>query len=211
MTYIKNAYLIILLCLVFYSYAYAEDDIRYVTDELEITLHRSMSLSSEIIAQLKSGTPVRVLKINRDEGYVMVAAKEGEKEWVGWTLESYLLNEPTAREQYQNLKREYEKLKADFDAQVQQRTAKLSSELKQAKNAAKRPLELQEENQKLKKILAQERAEVESIKQENREFKSIYKDRVWLITGAVISIGSLILGLIITKIPWQRRKSWGEI
>lgn len=221
MSFIKNTYLFILLCLVMSTYVYAEDnnqednnqedEIRYVTDELEITLHRSMSLSSEIIAQLKSGTPVRILKTNRDEGYVMIATKGEAEEKVGWMLESYLLNEPAGREQYQNLKKEYDKLKADFDTQVQQQTASLSTELKRIKNAAKRPLELQQENQRLKKILGQERAEVESIKQENREFKSIYKDRIWLITGAIIAIGSLIIGLILTKIPWQRRKSWGEI
>ncbi len=220
MTNLKNVSLRILLCLVICSYVYAEteteenvkaDDIRYITDDLEITLHRSMSLSSEIIAQLKSGTPVRILKENRDEGYVMVAAKDEEGERVGWMLESYLLNEPAGREQYNNLKKEYDKLREDFDAQVQQRTASLSAELKKIKNAAKRPLELQQENQRLKKVLELERAEVKNIKQENSEFKSIYKDRLWLITGAVIAIGSLIFGLILTRIPWQRRKSWGEI
>jgi len=220
MAHAKNAYLLVLLCIALYSYACAEDeaqeqqqeqDLRYVTDELEITLHRSMSLSSEIIAQLKSGTPVRILKTNREEGYAMVAAKDGEQERVGWMLESYLLTEPAGREQYLNLKKDYDKLKADFDVKVQQRTASLSTQLKQIKQAAKRPLELQQENQRLKKILEQERAEVVNIKQENSEFKSIYKDRVWLITGAVIAIGSLIIGLILTKIPWQRRKSWGEI
>lgn len=186
----------------------AAEDLRYVTDELEITLHQSMSLSSEIVAQLKSGTPVRILKTNRDEGYVMVATND---EKVGWMLESYLIAEPVGREKYQSLKIEYEKLKADFDAQLQERTNKLSTELSQVKNAAKRPLELQQENQKLKKTLEHERAQVEVIKKENLEFKSIYKDRQWFAVGAITAIGSLILGLVITKIPWRRRKSWGEL
>ena len=85
-----------------------------------------MSLSSEIVAQLKSGTPVRVLKTNRDEGYVMVATKD---EKVGWMLESYLVNEPAGRQKYESLKVEYDKLKAEFDLQVNQRTTKLSTEL----------------------------------------------------------------------------------
>jgi SH3 domain protein len=184
------------------------DDIRYVTDELDITLHRNMSLNSEIIAQLKSGTPVRILKTNSDEGYVMVTTKD---EKVGWMLESFLINEPAGRQKYQSLKLEYDKLKADFDAQVKQRTASLSAELVQIKKTAKRPLELQQENQQLKKTLEEERAQVAEIKKENREFKSIHKDRQWYITGALTAIGSLALGLIITRIPWRRRKSWGEL
>lgn len=186
---------------------YAED-LRYVTDELEITIHSRMSLSSEIVAQLKSGTPVRVLKTNRDEGYVMVATQD---EKVGWMLESFLLSEPAGRQQYEALKLEYDKLKSDFDAQVQQRTKALASELKNVKNISKRPLELQKENQKLLKTLEDERAQVEEIKKENREFKSIHKDRQWFVMGAITAIGSLVLGLIITRVPWRRRKSWGEL
>jgi len=186
----------------------AEEGVRYVTDELEITLHRSMSLSSEIVAQLKSGTPVEVLETNRDEGYVRVATQD---EIVGWMLESFLMAEPAGREQYQLLKIEFEKLKANFNAQLNERTSKLSSELAQVKSAAKRPLELQQENQKLKQTLEEERAQVEEIKLENSQFKSIHKDRQWFATGAITAIGSMVLGLIITRIPWRRRKSWGEL
>lgn len=201
-------YLIFLYFLVVVCTNALAEDLRYVTDELEITLHRSMSLSSEIIAELKSGTLVNVLKTNRDEGYVMVATEDKK---VGWMLESYLINEPAGREKYQLLKKEYDSLKAEFDSQVKERTSKLSAELSQVKNAAKRPLELQQENKKLKKILEEERAQVEEIKRENHEFKSIHKDRTWFVTGALTAIGSLILGLVLTRVPWRRRKSWGEL
>ena len=203
----KNAAKLALMLVTYSASIYAED-VRYVTDELEITMHRKMSLNSEIVAQLKSGTPVRVLKTNRDEGYVMVATKD---EKVGWMLESFLINEPAGRQQYESLKIEYDKLKAEFDLQVKERTSKLSKELTQVKNAAKRPLELQQENQKLKNTLEQERAQVEEIKKENQQFKSIHKDRQWFAVGAITAIGSLVLGLIITRVPWRRRKSWGEL
>ena len=203
----KNAAKLALMLATYSTSVYAED-VRYVTDELEITMHRKMSLNSEIVAQLKSGTPVRVLKTNRDEGYVMVATKD---EKVGWMLESFLINEPAGRQQYESLKIEYDKLKAEFDLKVKERTSKLSKELTQVKNAAKRPLELQQENQKLKNTLEQERAQVEEIKKENQQFKSIHKDRQWFAVGAITAIGSLVLGLIITRVPWRRRKSWGEL
>lgn len=207
MTHCKKVAALILPIFLYASSILAED-LRYVTDELEITIHRSMSLNSEIVAQLKSGTPVRILKTNRDEGYVMVSTKDKK---VGWMLEGYLLNEPAGRQQFESLKIEYDKLKSDFDAKVQKRTARLSNELKQVKNVSKRPLELQQENQELIKTLEEERAQVAEIKKENREFKSIHKDRQWFLVGALTAIGSLVLGLIITRMPWRRRKSWGEL
>lgn len=198
-----------LLIFIFLSTAiFAQDDVRYVTDEFEITLHRKMNLNSDVVAELKSGTPVKVLRANRDEGFVMVATGN---EKVGWMLESYLLDEPVGRQKYEALKKEYDKLKTEFDAQLQKRTLQLSTELNQVKKISKRPLELEKENQQLKDLLQIERDRIDAIKQENRAFKSIHKDRQWLVTGAVIAIGSLVLGLIITKIPWRRRKSWGEL
>jgi len=205
----RKRYLIICaLLLIAYSPGSIAEDIRYVTDELEVTIHRSMSLSSDIVAQLKSGTAVKVLRSKSDEGYVMVATSD---EKVGWMLESFLLNEPAAREQYQALKIEHEKLKKDFDLKLQEKTAALSSELSKVKSISKRPLELQKENQRLKNTLQEERAQVEMIKLENKQFKSIHKDRQWFVAGAITAIGSLLLGLIITRIPWRKRKGWGEL
>jgi len=207
MSHKSNSILYVLWLIIFTSSASAED-IRYVTDELEVTIHRSMSLSSDIVTQLKSGTPVKVIKSKSDEGYVMVATGD---EKVGWMLESYLLTEPSAREQYQVLKVEYEKLKSDFDKQLEEKTATLSSELSKVKSISKRPLELQKENQYLKNTIEEERAQVEVIRQENKQFKSIHKDRQWFVAGALTAIGSLLLGLIITRIPWRKRKGWGEL
>jgi len=204
----RNTIIISLILLTYSNAIISAEDLRYVTDELEITMHRNMNLNSEIVAQLKSGTPVKVLKTNRDEGYVMVSTQNGK---AGWMLESFLISEPAGRQQYETLKKEYDVLKANFDAQVKERTAQLSTDLTQIKNAAKRPLELQKENKKLKKTLEDERAQVEDIQRENREFKSIHKDRQWFVTGALTAICSLVLGLVLTKMPWRRRKSWGEL
>jgi len=204
----KYAVTIALMLFTYSSVSASAEEMRYVTDELEITIHRSMSLSSKIVAHLKSGTPVKILKTNRDEGYVMVSTQD---EKVGWMLESYLINEPAGRQQYETLKKEYDALKTNFDIQLKKRTAQLSTELSRVKNSAKRPLELQKENQKLKKTLEEERAQVEQIKLENREFKSIHKDRQWFVTGAITAISGLVLGLVLTRVPWRRRKRWGEL
>lgn len=204
---IKDAILTFLMFAILVGNIQAEE-IRYVTDQFEITLQKSKDPNSPVIARIKSGAPVEVQQAAGVDGYAKISTFDNK---VGWVLESLLMTEPGGRDQYLATKKEYEKLKSEFDLQVQQRTEKLSKELNQLKGIAKIPLQLQEENQRLKNTIEQERARFEDIKEENRDFKSIHKDRRWLITGAVISIGSLVLGLIITKIPWRRRKSWGEI
>ena len=204
---IKHALMgFLLLC--FIVIAIHAQEIRYITDQFEITLHAGKDPNSQVVARLKSGAPVEIVQVAGADGYVKVSTFDNK---VGWVLDSLLMEQPGGRDQHFAIKREHDNLKAEFDKQVKQRTAKLSTELEQLKKLSKRPLQLQEENQKLKKMLEEERTQTEQIKKENQEFKSIHKDRDWLITGAIISIGSLILGLIITKIPWKRRKSWGEV
>ena len=180
----------------------------YVTDQFEITLHTSKDPNSKVITRLKSGVPVRILQEAGSDGYAKVSTSDNK---VGWVLESFLMNQPSGRDKYNAIKKEYDKLKDEFDQQLKQRTSYLSKELERTKKVAKKPLQVQTENERLKKTLEQERKEVEVIKKENQEFKSIYKDRLWFITGAVIAIGSLVLGLVITRIPWRKRKSWGEV
>lgn len=184
------------------------EEIRYLTDQFEIALQKSKDPNSPVITQIKSGAPVEILQAAGADGYAKVSTFNNK---VGWILDSFLMQQPGGRDQYLAINKEYQKLKKEVDTQVRERTESLSSELEQLKSIAKRPLQLREENLRLKNILEEERASVEIIKQENREFKSIHKDRRWFIAGAITAIGSLLLGLIITKIPWQKRKSWGEL
>lgn len=184
------------------------EDIRYISDQFEITLHQNKNPNSKVLARLTSGATVEILQIAGVDGYAKVKTIDNK---TGWVLESFLMPEPSGRDQYLAIKKEYEKLKKNFDTQVRERTQKLSSELAQLRKISKRPQQLHEENQRLKKMLDLERKKFEEIAAENRAFKSIHKDRAWLVTGSLIAIGSLVLGLIITKIPWRRRKSWGEV
>jgi len=185
-----------------------DNETRYVTDQFEITLHTSKDPNSKVITRLKSGASVVILQEAGSDGYAKVSTLDNQ---TGWILQSFLMAQPSGRDQYREIKEKYDKLKAEFNTQVNKRTAKLSKELEQTKRVAKKPLLVQEENEQLKKTLEQERKEVEVMKKENQVFKSIYKDRIWFLTGAVVAIGSLVLGLIITRIPWRRRKRWGEV
>ena len=207
MDQIKNAFQCFLISAFLLCSAHAQE-IRYITDQFEITLHVAKDPNSQIVARIQSGTPVEILQAAGADGYTKVTTFDNK---AGWLLDSLLMDQPGGRDQHFAIKKEYDKLKAEFDIQVLQRTKKLSTELEQIKDVSKRPLQIQEENQKLKKMLEDERAKFELVNKENQEFKSIHQDRKWLMTGAMISIGSLILGLIITKIPWRKRKSWGEV
>ncbi len=200
--------ILILLLFLFSSLISSAETVRYVTDQFQITLHRSKNLNSEIVTQLDSGTAVKVLQIDAVNGFAKVSTPDQK---IGWVLESFLMEQPGGRERYAALKYDYDKLKADFDLEVKKRTEELSTELEKIKRISKRPVELQKENERLQTILREERAQFEATLEENRAFKSIHKDRRWFITGAITALGSLVLGLILTRIPWRKRKSWGEL
>ena len=52
---------------------------------------------------------------------------------------------------------------------------------------------------------------VRELAEESEILKSPYKDRQWFVTGAFVVAGSMILGIILTRIPWQRKKRWNEL
>jgi len=46
---------------------------------------------------------------------------------------------------------------------------------------------------------------------ESEVLKSPLKDRQWFVGGALVVIASMIFGIILTRIPWQRKKKWNQL
>ena len=65
--------------------AFAED--RWVTDEFEVMMRSGKSTKQSIVRQLKSGTRVEVLSIDKEAGYTQVKVASGAE---GWVLSRYL-------------------------------------------------------------------------------------------------------------------------
>jgi SH3 domain protein len=179
---------------------------RYVTDQFEIMMRTGQGNQFGIVRQLKSGTEVTVIEQNAD--YTQVRLSSGAE---GWVLTRYLMDQPSGRDQVAALQLKYDQLKANFDQQVEQETQNLQKEIARLENLAKKPLELQQENAALKKQLEQQKENYLALAEESEILKSPYKDRQWFVTGAFVVAGSMIFGIILTRIPWQRKKRWNEL
>ena len=93
---------------------------------------------------------------------------------------------------------------------VQGQNRKLLEELESLRRKAARPIEISRRNTVLQKQLDEEREKIRQLGNENQLLKEETK-RNWFLTGAVVTLGSLFLGLIIPRIPWRKRRSWDEL
>ena len=198
---------------------------RYVTDQMKIEVRSGKSTQHKILRFLPSGTPVTVLEETED-GYTHVVTPQGTD---GWMLTRHLMGTPSARDRLAQLESRYEEvgsesanlrqelddlgaIKADLEernGKLQDQNLVLQQELDKLRRTAARPLELSKQNKVIQQQLNDERKTIQELRNENELLKSQTK-RKWFITGAGVTLGSLFLGLIIPRIPWRRRRSWGE-
>ena len=179
---------------------------KYVTDEFEIMLRTGQSSRHEILRQLKSGTPLTVLE--QGDNYARVRLRSGTE---GWVLKRYLVDQPSGRDRLAALQQKYDELQQQFEQKVEQEKVKLHEEIARLEKIAKKPLELQRENENLKARLEEEKRSYLNLQEESEILKSPYKDRQWFITGALVVLGSMFVGIILTRIPWQKRKRWNQL
>ena len=198
---------LLLTCLLFSATLQSVDaQTRYVTDEFEIMLRTGESGRHEILRQLRSGTPVTVVEPGAN--YTKVRLSSGTE---GYVLSRYLTNQPAARDRIATYQKKYDELKAEFDQKVEQEKVSLNNEISRLKRIAKKPLELQKENAELKAKLEEEKSAYLALQAESEVLKSPHKDRQWFITGALVVVSSMILGILLTRISWQKRKKWNQL
>tara|TARA_Y100001935_G_C17296944_1_gene506684 strand:- start:113 stop:787 length:675 start_codon:yes stop_codon:yes gene_type:complete len=200
----------------------------YVTDEISITARSGESSEYRIIGMLKSGTKVKVIEKNKETGYTKVVLPNGKE---GFILSRQLLKTPVARDQLSELKAEILKLTEKpslLEKEIQILTKK-NKELKRSyedlkKNSKKQEEELMfikrstknitkisiERNQ-LKKQTAELLVEVEELKQKIYELEN-QSDQKWFAIGGAVVVLGVIIGLILPKLRFRRRKdSWGSL
>ncbi len=205
----------------------AAKTVRYVSDELKIPLRSGASNQHRIIKFLTSGTAVTVLETSDDDKFTQVELSNGK---TGWVQTDDLMNIPSGRarlvaannklakykQENSNLKKNIAELKAEIrqlknekSALLNERT-NLSNSLDDLKITAANPLALSKKNKQLKKELEKVRAHESMLEKDNQQLRSNVAQE-WFIIGGGVAIGSLILGLIITRINWRRkRNSWGD-
>ena len=202
-------------------------DSRYVIDELTITVRSGRTNSHQIVKLLKSGAKIDVLSELEENGKQYAFIQAGNT--TGWVLSQYLSKTPIARDRiaaikakaeknalkYASMKEQLKKLKAENKSLLEHRNKlnniaqNLDQELSKLKRVSARPLALQQSNEKLRMELATKTSEAKLLSEENADLKN-RDQRDWFLTGTAVTLGSILFGIILTRIRWRRRSSWGS-
>jgi SH3 domain protein len=201
-------------------------DTRYVIDELTITVRSGPSNQHQIVKLISSGARLDVIEEVESNGKQYAHIRIGEKE--GWVLSQYLTSTPIARdrlkaaqsktEKYREENARLKKQLAELQQarsgvekqrdQLKQSVQNMDQQLEKLKRISARPLEIEKNNEQLRDELAQRNNEVKLLSEENAGLKS-RDQREWFMAGAGVVLLSILFGILLTRIRWQRRSSWG--
>ncbi len=196
----------------------------WVSDEFEITLRSGPSTSNAIQLMVGSGMQLEVLERDADSGYSRVQTPGGTE---GWVLTRYLMNERSAREQLQTLTRELTNaqssgssmgtqlaaIKSEYDtanrriAALENEKTTLETELAEIRRTAANVLGINQQNRTLMDDLATAQIRADTLEQENRQLSS-KTTRYWFMSGALVLLVGIILGIWLPRIRWQRRSGY---
>ncbi len=221
--YLINTLIALTLIAPLTSYA---QTVRYVSDELEITMRNGQGVKFGIKRMLESGTKLDVLETD-PAGYSKVRTASGVE---GWVLTRYLSNTGSARDRLAaseqrvaNLELELAKQKEEVQAlsaktgesdsqnmALKETAQRLTKELDNLKRTASNAVALDNENRQLKIKLQEIDHEMQSIAMENSALKD-NAAKTWFLIGAAVLFGGIILGLILPRLRFQKKNSWGSL
>ncbi len=193
----------------------------WVSDEFEVTLRSGPSTGNAIDMMVSSGTQLEVLERDGDTGYTRVQTSGGTE---GWVLTRYLMVEPSAREQLQtltgqltdastrstSLNNQLAAIRSEYDTaerrieELERDKTQLQEELADIKRTAASALAVNDENTKLRDQLMDADIRVDTLEQESREL-SDQNSRYWFMSGGLVLVIGMVLGLWLPRIQWQRR------
>ncbi len=196
----------------------------WVTDQFEITLRTGPSTSNAIRLSLSSGSRLEILEEDADSGYTRVRTSGGTE---GWVLTRYLMNEPSAREQLTELTTQLSSASDEGATLATQLTAirgeyreaeqqigrlerekeGLQADLDEIRRTAANVLAIDSQNDELQEKLTNAEIDIDRLNEEVRVLTG-QSTRSWFITGALVLVGGIVLGLILPRLRWQRRSRY---
>jgi len=199
----------------------------YITDALTVPVRRGPGYNYKIRKLLKAGTPVTVLEIN-EQGWAHIQYPHKGKQLDGWVPASLLSTQPAARVQLKAARATIKTLNARLQQQNQQLVAlraenedfkkRLAQTQKQLFTLRKRydhlvstaghAVQLDEENQKLKRRAARLEQENALLQDQIAHSDETVK-RQWFLTGAGVLLLGLLLGRFF-RLP-RRRSGWDTL
>ncbi len=216
--------LLITSLFLFAASAAAQTESAWVSDQFEVMLRTGPSTNNAIERMLPSGTSLEIVESDAETGYSRVRTAAGTE---GWVLTRYLMDEPSAREQLasltsrltsataegSSLESQLAALNSEYDAagrritELEREKSALESELAEIKRTAANVLSINDQNKDLRDQLASTEIEVATLEQHNRELTS-QTTRYWFMTGALVLLVGMILGIWLPRIRWQRRSRY---
>jgi SH3 domain protein len=85
--------------------------------------------------------------------------------------------------------------------------AALESELAEIRRTAANVLSINQQNKEQREQLVNADVRVESLEQENRELSG-QTNRYWFMSGGLVLVVGIVLGLWLPRIRWQRRSRY---
>jgi SH3 domain protein len=201
--------------------AAAQNSTRYISEELEVGVRTGKTLQNRIIRTARGGEQVTVLQQDTD-GYSLIRFANGTE---GWILTRYLQDQPHSRERLAAAQAELDEIRSGSDdhaSRVSQlleerralemeresmagQIASLESELAELRDVAARPQEIRALNAQLRESLLEAENAADDYRRQV-EVMQADNQRKWFLTGSLVTVGSLFLGLLLTRLPRRRRR-----
>lgn len=200
---------------------------RYVSDELSIPMRTGASSKHRIVYFPKSGTALTVKETSDDGNFVHVSSPGGKE---GWVETQYLMKQASARNRIVSVSKKLEQSRAQVKelrkklSEIESQNKELGTQVKTSQREIKsqessmeklkrisaNPVALANKNKSLEVQLSRLTASNALLTEENEELTN-ESTQDWFILGAAVSMGSLLFGLLITRINWKRKRhSWGD-
>jgi len=211
----------------FFSTAvFSAKNVQYVSDDLTIPMRSGTTTGHKILKFLNSGTALEVIELTEDKEHALVVPiDDGTK--TGWVETRLLMPNRSARDQLVRTKKKMQSIKEQqaglkkqlaesqsqnvelktLQAQLKNKIQGLQNMLTRLRKNASDPIRIADENEQLKQQLADAEMKAAELTKENiilgdENIKS------WFLIGGAVSIGSLILGIILTRIRWNKNDRW---
>jgi SH3 domain protein len=198
----------------------------YVADSFEITLRTGPSIENKIIAMPSSGQPLEVLDAEGDWTHVRMRKADGDSV-EGWVLTRYLstrlpwevqaealsTENISLREKLAYAEKELKEATAgeqDLAAKLKESTEALTdvrAEYDSLKRRAADYLKLEAAYEANRSKLETGEADVQRLTEEIKQLRSSKRNR-WFLTGALVLLSGLIIGLVIGRQQRRRRSSY---
>ncbi len=215
-----------LIALLYASPVLQAAETKYVTDEVEIMMRTGTSTNNSIVRVLRSGESVTLIEADQTSQYSLVETEGGKQ---GYVLSRFLLDEPVARQQLATLRERHEQQQLRVDEQAQE-LAQLSAELQQERSdnevlkktlraseqelaqireAAQDTLNILEQNKRMQTVVDELRKEKAVLSEANAELSDTTQID-WFVRGAAVSLIAFLIGIVVTRIRWRKKDSWGS-